>query len=140
MNDRTVLVWLCALAAVPLLLSGCGHGAANQKTATPTPRVASPTPGQGGIASGSASGAQGAAPAAAPARAVPSPGSFGPPNPDGTCPASLPVKIDHEAHAHAPGSAGYDAVKPTACYATLAAAQANGYLPATRASLPAPSP
>ena len=118
-----------SLLLVLALLAACGHQFSTKKTPTPSlARTPAPTvsPGRGGIASGAASGAVGAAPGAAPASVVPSVGAFAPAA-GGVCPATHPIKIDHDARAHAPGSAGYDEVTPTACYATLADAEANGY-------------
>jgi hypothetical protein len=122
--------WAAVGLVLALLLGACGHRFSSQTTPTPTPASLRPpssaTPEPGGIASGAASGAAGAAPGVAPASVVPTAGSFAPVT-NGVCPATHPVKIDHDALAHAPGSAGYASVTPTACYATLADAEANGY-------------
>lgn len=112
-----------------IFCAACGHQFSNQKTPTAAHTPASTptrTPGQGGIASGAASGAVGAAPGVAPASVVPAAGAFAAAT-GGVCPATHPVKIDHDARAHAPGSVGYESVTPTACYASLADAEANGY-------------
>ena len=122
-------LFLGAGVLLTLLITACGHRFSARRTPTAaSQRVPAPTATarRGGIASGAASGAPGAAPAVAPAPVVPAAGSFAPAV-GGVCPSTHPVKIDHDARAHPPGSSGYDAVTPIACYATLADAEANGY-------------
>lgn len=126
--ERMLLV-----AGLALVASGCGTRFASNSRVTPrsggSGASGSATARAGGIASGAAVGTAGAnvAAPAAPAAASPAPGSIVRPNPDGSCPASHPIKIGRDAQAHPPGSSGYEQLQPTSCYTTLADAAANGY-------------
>ena len=52
------------------------------------------------------------------------------PDPDGSAPASHPVKAkDSSGIFHVPGGRFYDRTKADRCYATAAAAEADGYRP-----------
>jgi len=52
------------------------------------------------------------------------------PLPDGSCPASHPVKAKRASGIfHAPGSRNYDRTKADACYVDAAAAEADGLRP-----------
>jgi hypothetical protein len=53
-----------------------------------------------------------------------------PPSPDGSAPASHPVKAKASSGIfHVPGGRFYDRTKADRCYATAAAAEADGYRP-----------
>jgi hypothetical protein len=50
-----------------------------------------------------------------------------PGNPDGSCPANVPIKVSRSGIYHLPGSQFYDKTKARACFPTAQAAQAAGY-------------
>jgi hypothetical protein len=46
---------------------------------------------------------------------------------EGACPAGYPVKVARSGIFHEPGGRSYDRTVPERCYATAAAAEADGY-------------
>lgn len=62
------------------------------------------------------------------ARSATDEGSWVPPNADGSCPDGYPIKAnDNSGIYHTPDGRFYERTKPERCYATSAAAEADGY-------------
>lgn len=60
-------------------------------------------------------------------------GEWVPPDEDGTAPSTHPVKVKLGSKVYRePGSSGYDRCRPDRCYASVAAAEADGFVRAKR--------